>query len=345
MDRIKKGLVCLLVFLIFAYCVFFDYPSYSKDVRVKSEEIKHTSINTGSPKPETETEKDKGSEEESEEEQSSVSDESSDEEKLAEVEDTLKKLYKYAPSNAYVGIEYINSFVYDYMFPVLQDVGSTGLLVLRNGVLPGDERRITVEQAQEMVDAGWSFAVGANFDIDLTTYSEETALEWGAYLQEYSGEIRERMGKAPNIYCFDEGEYHPEYDKILAMNGFNVILYYDDSADNVVVMDKMVKINCVRITAETKGEDLISTVKNYHNVVTMVHLTESSPTDESINTFSGQYKDLLTALNDSDSIELHSFSELEGIILKAPEGINQTYARIKQLEQERDELLKKLNKN
>lgn len=341
MDHIKKCLICLLIFLIFVYCVVFDYPSYSRDIRVESEVIQHVQKND-SETDRTEKDAEKATEGELEEKEQS---EVSDEEKLQEIEETLKQLYKYAPSNAYIGIEYINSSVYDYLYPVLRDAGYAGVMVLRNGVLPGDERRITVEQCQKLLDAGWNFAVGANYDIDLTTYTEETALEWGAYLQEYSAEIKEKIGAAPNMYCFDEGEYHQEFDRILAENGYNVILYYDDSAEDVIVMNNMVKINCVRITAQTAGEELVSAVKGFHNVLTMVHFTESSPSDDLIKDFAGQYKDLLTSLGESGSIEIHSIGELESILLKTPENISKTYARISQLEQEREELLKKLGSN
>lgn len=337
MDRIKKGLVCLFTFLILCYCVFFDYPVYSGSVRVKSEEIQH--ISGESPKPQ-----ESAVTEESEKETETAS-EDNDEKRLAEIEDTLKQLYKYAPSNVYLGIEYINSFVYDYLYPTLRDAEYAGVLVLRNGVLPGEERRITVEQCRELLDAGWNFAVGANYDIDLTEYSESVALEWREYLHDYSARIKERIGVAPNIYCFDEGEYHQELDRILAENGFNVILYYDDSAEDVVVMNNMVKINCVRVTAQSDTEELVSAVKNYHNVLSMVHFMESSPSDEMIKEFAGQYKDLLTSFGDSGSIEIRSIGELERVLLNAPENISKTYARISQLEQERDELLKKMGKN
>ena len=111
----------------------------------------------------------------------------------------------------------------DEVYPLLRQYGYKGTIVMRDLLIPGDEECISRENFKMIINRGWDAAIGGSCEIDME--GEDAPELLGAYLDEYIEKLKLSRLTVPTTYCFDEGEYDPKFDQVLADRGFNVVRY------------------------------------------------------------------------------------------------------------------------
>lgn len=123
-----------------------------------------------------------------------------------------------------IGLSGAYESVYTYVFPLLQKAGMPGVVVLEDGRMPGEEGMMTLDQAKEMISAGWEFALGDCGEIVLLDQSGEAPSgEWKAYLDDCLSTMQNLGLPTPITFCFGLDRYHPAAEQALADRGIKVI--------------------------------------------------------------------------------------------------------------------------
>ncbi len=112
-------------------------------------------------------------------------------------------------------------------YPLMNEYGFKGTVVLKDGVFPGGEGCISRAEFDMLISKGWDAAIGETKDIDLSAPGAEEAL--GQYLDQYMGMLRSRSIKVPNVFCFDEGHYDKKFEAVLESRGFSAIRHYGET--------------------------------------------------------------------------------------------------------------------
>lgn len=107
---------------------------------------------------------------------------------------------------------------YSELYPRLTEAGVTGVLILREGRLPGDNRMLSVQEFLEMVDSGWSFA------ISLESSSDADSDDWQGEVEDYIDRLQRRVGLTPELYCFPEGGCSENEIQFLQEQGIHTVL-------------------------------------------------------------------------------------------------------------------------
>ncbi len=112
-------------------------------------------------------------------------------------------------------------------YPLMNERGFKGTIVLKDGVFPGGEGCISRAEFDMLISKGWDAAIGESKDVDLSAPGAEEAL--GQYLDRYMGMLRSRSIKVPYVFCFDEGHYDPKFESVLTSRGFSAIRHYGET--------------------------------------------------------------------------------------------------------------------
>ncbi len=112
-------------------------------------------------------------------------------------------------------------------YPLMNEHGFKGTIVLKDGVFPGGDGCISRAEFDLLISKGWDAAIGESKDIDLSAPDAEEALS--QYLDRYMGMLRSRSIKVPNVFCFDEGHYDKKFDDVLKSRGFSAIRHYGET--------------------------------------------------------------------------------------------------------------------
>lgn len=116
---------------------------------------------------------------------------------------------------------------YNEVYPAAKEKGITGIFIMKNGQLPGDNDMPTVEEFLALEKAGWSSAL-------CLTQGDASNAEWQAQVETYVTRFTERMGKAPRIFCFGEGGCTEEQAAFLSGQGFNTVLVHDEMEEEEI---------------------------------------------------------------------------------------------------------------
>ncbi len=111
-------------------------------------------------------------------------------------------------------------------YPLMDEKGFKGTIVLKDGVFPGNEGCISRAEFDMLISKGWDAAIGESKDIDLSAPDAEEAL--GQYLDRYISALRSRSIRVPNVFCFDEGHYDKKFEAVLQNRGFSTIRHYGE---------------------------------------------------------------------------------------------------------------------
>jgi len=122
--------------------------------------------------------------------------------------------------------------LYDKIFPILKGSDPdfpalVGMIVLTPDELPGDEGNITLEELREMLEAGWSIAVGYDGFEDLDEYLDGMA----ELLSE-----RCRLNMPETVY-FDYNQYTRGYDDILASHNIECVIHHEEEGLPLISTD------------------------------------------------------------------------------------------------------------
>lgn len=155
----------------------------------------------------------------------------------------------------------IRQSVYDAIYPALNDMGYTGTLLFFNGHLTGDYLQISTPKFQELVNDGWSFAmggIGSNLSDD----------DWQSSLLEEMSLIEYRCGIRPSVYYFQPGEYRPELENILREEGFAAFYYSTEDAANIAEETSDLRKCCyIPVSKEEDLQALLDQAWSYDSAV------------------------------------------------------------------------------
>ena len=211
-----------------------------------------------------------------------------DEESEAEVQE--------GPFQTVLCVTNVTETFYQEIFPTMEEKGQTGILILRNGRLPGDETDdiISAESFVAMMDAGWRCG------ITVTDYDGDTLEDWEQAIDTYVDELEMRVSVAPSVYCF-ENKVAQEWLDLLADKGYEAVLTHD-ALEN----EEMKVIQLLPYDSGALTEDL-SQMEGYCGLELWASWEED--TDEAL-----QYsQDNTLELLDSGDIELTGLENLEAL--------------------------------
>lgn len=135
-------------------------------------------------------------------------------EQLQQEIETLEKNYEKSKSpNAVVQVIFteLNEQVYSQCYPIMKEYEYTGTLLLSDTQLPGQEGCMSMEQFQELMDAGWQVAV--------TWKQGVAAKQWWTNLQNRLTVLG--IKNEPVLY-FPKGTYDAELDTTIQELGFSI---------------------------------------------------------------------------------------------------------------------------
>ena len=106
----------------------------------------------------------------------------------------------------------LKSDIYSSCYPLMKDMGFSGVLLLSNQYLPGMDGCITLEQFRELQTAGWD--VGVKWD------ATKPIDEWWPELQKSIADLHVQV---KSVYM-PAGSYKSEMDESLKQMGFNAVI-------------------------------------------------------------------------------------------------------------------------
>lgn len=186
---------------------------------------------------------------------------------------------------------------YEEIFPAMQEKGQTGIIILRNGRLPGDvtDDIISVRSFVDMINSGWSYA------ITVTQYTGTSTENWREAINQYVNRLIARVASEPSIYCFVNGANEDRLS-VLKEEGFETVLCHDALED-----DELKVIQLLPYSSDSL-EEAVSQVNGYCGLE--VWTSWENDTDENL-----QYsQDKTLQLLESDSIELKGLDDLKALV-------------------------------
>lgn len=301
MRNVWKVLACLLAFALFAYLILFDYPSMKQGLL--SQSGGNPQAGASSPAGEADgTGQTSG-------ESSALAPEANAQDLQAQL-DALRA--QCAPAKVALCFRQLDASAYETLYPLFEQRGLVGTLVLHDGQLPGDNGKISTADCWEMANAGWTFAIGDDSDIDMSTDPEAAAEALGEYLDSYISRIWVRIAVKVDTFMFDEGEYQESFDEVLESRGFTRILYVPDGETQVSSTDSLEKIPYYTLSQSSDLEEAVQTAKRYGSVALSTRLVEAEIPDETLDCTSDRYEALLQALAEDGLTEVTALSEASG---------------------------------
>lgn len=305
MKFILKTLCCIMAIIVFSYLIFWDYPVFKESLSP----VNQKQLSAGMDEDKEVT--------------------------LDSLDEQIKELKNQRITSGRITLVFdqINHTSYEELYPLMEEKGYSGVLVMREKRLPGDYLQITKEECEEMLDEGWTLAVGGSNDIDMTGDLETVMSEWTDYLTEYVLDIKEMLGTAPTMYCFDEGEYKEEFDTVLKELGFTTIRYFGKE-DLEGKHNGITRIQGYRISEDMDVSDMVKALKEYTEVDLSTRLVtkdiDDSGQDMDINT----YEQILDAIEEEEKLYIAG-SDKEAEI---EEGNKELNKQIKKLQAQKKKL-------
>lgn len=112
----------------------------------------------------------------------------------------------------------VNAEVYTIVYPQMQGYQAAGVLALSQEEFPGREGKITLEQFDEMKEAGWTYCLAWNGEEDLS--------DW---LKDMRQLLAKEELQMPETVYFAEGTYFADADRILSSFGISVAVQHGET--------------------------------------------------------------------------------------------------------------------
>lgn len=298
-GKIWKAVACVLALCLLAYLVIVDYSMYQEQISpenyMKVKEAGAIEIR-------------KGNEETGGDSTGSIDNEKENGTGIdipAETQETDQESEISSNQALVTGVllcfDQIHEIIYDTVFPLLEQKNIAGMMVFRAGLLPGDYGRISTDECLEMVDAGWTVAIGSSSELDLSQNTEETRAAFSSYLDSYLEAIDNRIGIRPEIFCFDEGEYHQEYDRILEEHGITGMRVF--SEEGVLQTNNgITQKNGVRIGEEMDESAVSEKIRNYSSVMLCTQVSDDPSGSSKISM--EHFSAVIDWIIDNDNLEI-----------------------------------------
>lgn len=120
----------------------------------------------------------------------------------------------------------LNQNFYTEIYPVVKEKVDSGILVLDNGKLPGDNDYISTEEFSELIDNGWDYA------ISLQKAADDS--QWQTDIQNYLDALSARVSAKPTVYYLPSGSCSESDAQILQSLGFETVLCHEETAASTV---------------------------------------------------------------------------------------------------------------
>ena len=109
--------------------------------------------------------------------------------------------------------------VYEEAYPIMEEYGYTGVLAVSEQQFPGTEGNMSLEQFQELIQAGWSTCIVWSGD-DMYTWLGALALK-----------MQETGVPGSSVMYFPSETYLKEYDEILLAHGFAAAVHHGEAGE------------------------------------------------------------------------------------------------------------------
>lgn len=147
--------------------------------------------------------------------------------------------------------------VYEEAYPIMEEYGYTGVLAVSEQQFPGTEGNMSLEQFQELIQAGWSTCIVWSGD-DMYTWLGALALK-----------MQETGVPGSSVMYFPFETYLKEYDEILLAHGFAAAVHHGEAGemDTAAGEGGIWHPAAVGLQGETPKYRLDDAVKNKANIV------------------------------------------------------------------------------
>ncbi|MDY4968993.1 MAG: hypothetical protein SO101_01845 [Lachnospiraceae bacterium] len=243
-----KLLFCLAAILVFLYLICLDYPNYQKNT-APHQENSTTWDRQNSEKTNMDVTESS--------EIDAVTDETETDTETKENGNADKKKGRIA-----LCLDYSRRSIYDVVFPLFKEKNLTGIVVFKQNMLPGGYERLTSDQCNELVKAGWIIALGGEKNLNLKENTAETRKKLDEYLGKYKQAVENRVSTKVRFFCFEENEYFEEYDGILKAHDITALRCYEEdkiSGSNQTLL----KFSSCKAAENTEIDGLINTLAEH----------------------------------------------------------------------------------
>lgn len=149
-----------------------------------------------------------------------------------------EEAYQTESMQAVLCVVNVTETFYEDVFPVMQEDSQTGVIILRDGRLPGDvtDDIISVSNFVNMINAGWSYA------ITVTQYPNTSTESWTSSIEQYMEHLIARVGIKPSMYYFADS-VDEESLSILQDEGFETVLCHNMLENTALKVVQLIPYN------------------------------------------------------------------------------------------------------
>ena len=120
----------------------------------------------------------------------------------------------------------LNRSFYTEIYPVVKEKVDSGILILENGKLPGDNNYISAQDFFQLIDSGWDCAVSIERTADDS--------QWQTDIENYLNALNARVSAKPTVYYLPSGECSESDARILKALGFETVLCHEETTAKTV---------------------------------------------------------------------------------------------------------------
>ncbi len=242
----------------------------------------------------------------------------------------------------------------------MKKYGFAGIVVFRDGKVPGSEGGLSLELYEELVEAGWETAIGNSEEIQIYKNAPDSVVEeWEAYIESMRDAFRNAGMPIPEIYIPHKDEEVAELQEALEKYQFTAYSCQEEDIQKAIAKNRLDDISQIgtivsRYDYETLSKDVQKIIptaqmfgvhylqvsgaaprdKKYTSVKALqVQLEQLSRLDEFVNvmTFSGyrKYQNQLLQMNkERYKAYMQEQQEIEGHINDCKNKIKKIYENV-----------------
>ncbi|MCI7739002.1 hypothetical protein [Butyricicoccus porcorum] len=129
-------------------------------------------------------------------------------------------------SGAVLCFHSLDESFYTEIYPVVKEKVDSGILILEDGKLPGDNDYISAQAFSELIEDGWDCAVSIERTAD--------ASQWQTNIKNYLNALSARVSAKPTVYYFPSGGCSESDAQILKSLGFETVLCHEETTEKTI---------------------------------------------------------------------------------------------------------------
>lgn len=217
-------------------------------------------------------------------------------------------------SNVVLCLNGMGEDFYDEQYEVIQETGIKGILIQKDGKLPGDNFQMSTQDFLSMLQDGWAFAV------TLDREEGQSLEDWLGDVEDYLDKMDRRLSRIPTIFCFGKGTYDSEVLEGLKDLGFTDILYHEgETVDDTVEGLRQICLVDYQADLETARRNGL---RGYAGLEMWMNWTDETPEELHYDpdAFAALVSDPQVHFQDLDTLEENEPVEQTGEDVPAGEG-------------------------